>query len=119
MFENEVEQSWQRGNTSDSIFHAGKVGINTDRPDEALVIHGNLKITGHLVQPSDRRAKEGIEEVRYYHPSSLQFQIPTYSIDYGDCVSVIRLTLRSNYVTFKPCVWSTTSTRKSSPRLLG
>jgi len=28
-----------------------------------LVIHGNLKITGHLVQPSDRRAKEGIEEV--------------------------------------------------------
>ncbi|XP_046647538.1 myelin regulatory factor-like isoform X2 [Daphnia pulicaria] len=62
MFENEVEQNWQRGTFSDSIFHAGRVGINTDRPDEALVIHGNLKITGHLVQPSDRRAKEGIEE---------------------------------------------------------
>ncbi|XP_045029018.1 myelin regulatory factor isoform X2 [Daphnia magna] len=62
MFENEVEQNWQRGTFSDSIFHAGRVGINTDRPDEALVVHGNLKITGHLVQPSDRRAKEGIEE---------------------------------------------------------
>ena len=57
MFENEVEQNWQRGTTSDSVFHSGRVGINTDRPDEALVVHGNLKITGHLVQPSDRRAK--------------------------------------------------------------
>lgn len=64
MFENETEQNWQRGATSDSIFHAGRVGINTDRPDEALVVHGNLKITGHLVQPSDRRAKEDIEEVQ-------------------------------------------------------
>jgi len=63
MFENETEQSWQRGTTSDSVFYAGRVGINTDRPDEALVVHGNLKITGHLVQPSDRRAKEGIKEV--------------------------------------------------------
>lgn len=42
------------------------MGINTDQPDEALVIHGNLKITGHLVQPSDRRAKENIEEVSEY-----------------------------------------------------
>lgn len=66
MFENEVEQNWQRGTTSDSVFHAGRVGINTDRPDEALVVHGNLKITGHLVQPSDRRAKEGIEEVNHF-----------------------------------------------------
>ena len=63
MFENETEQSWQRGSASDSVFYAGRVGINTDRPDEALVVHGNLKITGHLVQPSDRRAKEGIKEV--------------------------------------------------------
>lgn len=65
MFENEVEQSWQRGTTSDSVFYAGRVGVNTDRPDEALVVNGNLKITGHLVQPSDRRAKEGIKEVKF------------------------------------------------------
>jgi len=63
MFENEVETTWQRGTTSESVFHAGRVGINTDRPDEALVVHGNVKITGHLMQPSDIRAKEGIEEV--------------------------------------------------------
>lgn len=66
MFENEVEQNWQRGTTADSVFHAGRVGINTDRPDEALVVHGNLKVTGHLVQPSDNRAKENIKEVIHF-----------------------------------------------------
>ncbi|XP_022907094.1 myelin regulatory factor-like protein isoform X1 [Onthophagus taurus] len=59
-FENDVELIWQKGQTQDSVFHAGKVGINTDRPDEALVVHGNLKITGHIIQPSDIRAKKNI-----------------------------------------------------------
>lgn len=36
------------------------MGINTDRPDESLVVNGNLKISGHIVQPSDSRAKEKI-----------------------------------------------------------
>ncbi|GJQ75423.1 hypothetical protein Trydic_g23591 [Trypoxylus dichotomus] len=61
-FENDVELCWQKGQTQDSIFHAGKVGINTDRPDESLVVHGNLKITGHIIQPSDIRAKKNIVE---------------------------------------------------------
>ncbi|XP_031330004.1 myelin regulatory factor homolog 1 isoform X2 [Photinus pyralis] len=61
-FENDVELCWQKGQTQESIFHAGKVGINTDRPDESLVIHGNLKITGHIIQPSDVRAKKNIVE---------------------------------------------------------
>jgi hypothetical protein len=46
----------------DSIFHNGKVGINTDRPDESLVVHGNIKVTGHIIQPSDIRAKKNIVE---------------------------------------------------------
>lgn len=62
-FENDVELCWQRGITPDSIFHAGRVGINTDRPDECLVVHGNLKISGHIVQPSDSRAKREIGEL--------------------------------------------------------
>jgi len=36
-----------------------------------MVIHGNLKVTGHIVQPSDRRAKENIQEVRTRHEFSL------------------------------------------------
>lgn len=62
-FESDVELCWQRGHTQDSIYHAGRVGINTDRPDESLVVHGNLKISGHIVQPSDSRAKQEIAEL--------------------------------------------------------
>lgn len=59
-----MELCWQRGVTQDSIFtHACRVGINTDRPDESLVVHGNLKISGHIVQPSDSRAKKEIGEL--------------------------------------------------------
>ncbi|CAG9770761.1 unnamed protein product [Ceutorhynchus assimilis] len=62
-FESDVELCWQKGQTQDSVFHNGKVGINTDRPDESLVVHGNIKITGHIIQPSDMRAKKNIVEL--------------------------------------------------------
>ena len=42
----------------------GRVGVNTDHPEESLTVHGNMRLTGHLLQPSDMRAKENIEEVR-------------------------------------------------------
>ncbi|XP_060532862.1 myelin regulatory factor [Cylas formicarius] len=61
-FESDVELCWQKGQTQDSVCHSGKVGINTDRPDESLVVHGNIKITGHIIQPSDIRAKKNIVE---------------------------------------------------------
>ncbi|CAG9861760.1 unnamed protein product [Phyllotreta striolata] len=61
-FESDVELCWQKGQTQDSVVHNGKVGINTDRPDESLVVHGNIKITGHIIQPSDIRAKKNIIE---------------------------------------------------------
>lgn len=41
----------------------GRVGINTDQPEESLTVHGNLRLTGHLTQPSDARAKKDIQEV--------------------------------------------------------
>lgn len=55
---------WQRGSSPESVYHAGRVGINTDRPDEALVVHGNVKVTGHIMKPSDSRIKTNIEEVK-------------------------------------------------------
>ncbi|XP_025191683.1 myelin regulatory factor-like protein isoform X1 [Melanaphis sacchari] len=61
-FESDAELCWQRGTTPESIVHAGKVGINTDRPDEALVVHGNVKLTGHIIQPSDIRIKQHIQK---------------------------------------------------------
>ncbi|KAK6317693.1 hypothetical protein J4Q44_G00109840 [Coregonus suidteri] len=62
-FESDSEVLWQRGQLADSVYHHGRVGINTDRPDEAMVIHGNLKVMGSLVHPSDIRAKENVHEV--------------------------------------------------------
>ncbi|XP_023243166.1 myelin regulatory factor-like isoform X3 [Centruroides sculpturatus] len=62
-FENDLELCWQKGHLADSIYHAGRVGINTDRPEESLVVHGNIKLTGHIVQPSDTRVKKTIEEL--------------------------------------------------------
>ncbi|KAK3907443.1 Myelin regulatory factor [Frankliniella fusca] len=61
-FESDAELCWQKGSVSDSIYHTGKCGINTDRPEEALTVHGNLRITGHVIQPSDLRAKQAIQE---------------------------------------------------------
>ncbi|XP_036432945.1 myelin regulatory factor-like protein isoform X2 [Colossoma macropomum] len=62
-FENDSEVLWQKGQTSDSAVCQGRVGINTDTPDEALVVCGNAKIMGTVMHPSDRRAKENIQEV--------------------------------------------------------
>ncbi|KAJ3597058.1 hypothetical protein NHX12_003458 [Muraenolepis orangiensis] len=62
-FESDSEVLWQRGQMPDSVYHHGRVGINTDRPDEALVIHGNIKLMGSLVHPSDIRTKENVQEV--------------------------------------------------------
>lgn len=63
-FESDNEVLWQRGQLPDSVYHHGRVGVNTDRPDEALVVHGNLKVMGSVVHPSDIRAKENVQEVR-------------------------------------------------------
>ncbi|KAF0041037.1 hypothetical protein F2P81_006935 [Scophthalmus maximus] len=56
-FESDNEVLWQRGQLPDSVYHHGRVGINTDRPDEALVVHGNLKVdtTDNLKRISQMR----------------------------------------------------------------
>uniref|UniRef100_A0A8D0H808 Myelin regulatory factor n=1 Tax=Sphenodon punctatus TaxID=8508 RepID=A0A8D0H808_SPHPU len=62
-FESDSDVLWQRAQLPDTVFHHGRVGINTDRPDEALVVHGNVKVMGSLMHPSDIRAKDDIQEV--------------------------------------------------------
>lgn len=63
-FEGDVDLCcWQRGITQNSIFHQGKIGINTDMPDECLVVNGNVKVSGHIIQPSDERVKHNICEL--------------------------------------------------------
>ncbi|XP_060745134.1 myelin regulatory factor-like protein isoform X1 [Tachysurus vachellii] len=62
-FENDSEVLWVKGQTPDSVVCQGFVGINTDTPDEALVVCGNAKIMGTVMHPSDSRAKENVKEV--------------------------------------------------------
>ncbi|KAJ8706326.1 hypothetical protein PYW08_010952 [Mythimna loreyi] len=63
-FESDCTESWwQRGVSDNSVHFTGRVGINTDRPDESCVVNGNLKVMGHILHPSDARAKHNIEEL--------------------------------------------------------
>ncbi|XP_010292852.1 PREDICTED: myelin regulatory factor-like protein, partial [Phaethon lepturus] len=62
-FENDNDVLWQRGHVPETIVCYGRVGINTDAPDEALVVCGNAKVMGRVMHPSDSRAKQNIQEV--------------------------------------------------------
>ena len=41
----------------------GHVGINTDKPEEALSVNGNIRVSGRIMQPSDMRVKKDIRPV--------------------------------------------------------
>uniref|UniRef100_A0A3Q1JST3 Uncharacterized protein n=1 Tax=Anabas testudineus TaxID=64144 RepID=A0A3Q1JST3_ANATE len=62
-FEMDGDNLWQRGAGQDALVCSGRVGINTDSPDEALVVCGNAKVMGAIMQPSDLRAKHKIQQV--------------------------------------------------------
>ncbi|XP_061570730.1 myelin regulatory factor-like protein [Cololabis saira] len=63
-FEVDGDPLWQRGGAAgDALVCHGRVGINTDSPDDALVVGGNARVMGAILQPSDRRAKHNIQEV--------------------------------------------------------
>nr|XP_019966141.1 PREDICTED: myelin regulatory factor-like protein [Paralichthys olivaceus] len=62
-FEMDGDALWQRGAVQDAVVCQGRVGINTDCPDEALVVCGNAKVMGTIMQPSDLRVKQNIQEV--------------------------------------------------------
>lgn len=66
-FDSDMEsQHWMKGSLPDSVYHIGCVGINNDHPDEALTVHGNIKLSGQILHTSDIRAKQDLEEVRKY-----------------------------------------------------
>ncbi|XP_054094573.2 myelin regulatory factor-like protein isoform X3 [Callithrix jacchus] len=62
-FENDSDALWQQGQVPESVVCHGRVGINTNVPDEALVVCGNMKVMGTIMHPSDSRAKQNIQEV--------------------------------------------------------
>ncbi|KAM9705759.1 myelin regulatory factor-like protein isoform 2-T3 [Menidia menidia] len=61
-FEMDGDALWQRGAGPEAVVCHGRVGINTDCPDEALVVCGNAKVMGSIMQPSDCRVKHNVQE---------------------------------------------------------
>lgn len=59
-FESDTDFLWTRCPSPDAIYHNGRVGINTDHPDEALVVNGNIRVIGQVLKLSDQRCKEEI-----------------------------------------------------------
>ncbi|XP_025086102.1 myelin regulatory factor-like isoform X2 [Pomacea canaliculata] len=86
-FDSEMDVLWQKGHTGESVYHVGRVGINTDHPEESLTVHGNMRLTGHLLQPSDMRAKENLQEIdskdQLENVQKLRFYRYDYSEDYA------------------------------------
>ena len=55
--------TWSKGSVANALCHDGFVGINTMTPTEALCVDGNIKVTGTVLQPSDKRVKTDIAPV--------------------------------------------------------
>jgi hypothetical protein len=60
-YESETELQWRSGANENTIVFDGNVGINTESPTEALAVHGNIRLTGQVMQTSDARVKENIQ----------------------------------------------------------
>merc|ERR1712038_1631288 len=58
---------WCEDPSSGAIYHIGNVGVNTDQVSEALTVHGNIQLTGAILQPSDLRIKKVIRELDSSH----------------------------------------------------
>ncbi|CAL1527645.1 unnamed protein product [Lymnaea stagnalis] len=91
-FDSDVDVMWQKGQTQESVYHMGRVGVNTDHPDEAMTIHGNMRLTGHMTQPSDMRAKENIQEIdpknQLQNVAKLRIYKYNYKEEYADHVGI-------------------------------
>lgn len=83
-FDNDVDVMWQKAQTPDGVYHVGRVGVNTDHPEEALTVHGNMRLTGHLMQPSDRRVKDDIKMVNSREQLKNVAQLNIYKYKYNE-----------------------------------
>nr|XP_008114822.1 PREDICTED: myelin regulatory factor-like protein [Anolis carolinensis] len=81
-FENDTDACWLRGQVPETVICHGRVGINTDAPDEALVVCGNMKVMGAVMHPSDSRAKQNIQEVDTHEQLRRIAQVRLVEYDY-------------------------------------
>jgi len=53
------------------LYYYGRVGINTNSPQESLTVNGNIMVTGDVLKPSDRRLKDNFVAVN----PAMQFNV--------------------------------------------
>ena len=73
---------WQRGQGNSSAYHVGNIGINTEAPDEALSVIGNIKVSGAIMQPCDRRLKTSLQPVSTESQLARLRQMQLYNYEY-------------------------------------
>ncbi|CAI8028292.1 Myelin regulatory factor, partial [Geodia barretti] len=85
-FDNDCDYLWLKSSTPESIYHHGRVGINTDKPEEALSVNGNIRVTGCIEHPSDMRIKTDILPVDSSRQLERVCQMRLYQYRYKDGV---------------------------------
>jgi hypothetical protein len=75
---------WSTGAAPNSIFTASKVAVNTTTATEALSVGGNVRVTGKVLQPSDRRVKTNIQPADTVMMLSNVSEMGLYSYDHTD-----------------------------------
>lgn len=86
-FDNDCDYMWLKSSTgSDAIYHHGKVGINTEKPEEALTVNGHIQLTGQLLQLSDVRLKRNVTRADPAHmlENISKLQLYEYQLACGD-----------------------------------
>ncbi|CAD5120695.1 DgyrCDS9260 [Dimorphilus gyrociliatus] len=75
---------WQKVQGSESVYSSGNVGIKTDKPEKALDVQGDIRVTGAILQPSDMRVKENIKEVDSSEQLEKVKKVKMYNFSYKD-----------------------------------
>jgi len=82
-----LNTGWQNNICTDgrpALVTHSHVGINTDIPDEALVVHGNVRVVGNIYQPSDERIKQNILIVNTQNQLDIIRKLNLYQYEFND-----------------------------------
>jgi hypothetical protein len=80
-------QHWVRGESLNSIFHHGPVGINVESPEDALCVRGNIRYA-HVQDPSPALKAPGMVSLGTDRETGLECSLLTsFSVCPAQCCS--------------------------------
>ncbi|KYR02225.1 NDT80/PhoG-like protein [Tieghemostelium lacteum] len=79
----QVEKNgWKLNQNNGNIYHYGNVGVNSENPQEALSVDGNVFCTGFLYHTSDQRVKTNIKAVKSSDQLKNIMKVKIYDYEY-------------------------------------